>query len=43
MLRKIYMNYIGVELNIRVVREIFFWLGMRQVILDMRDNCIICI
>lgn len=42
MLRKIHMNHIGAESNIRVAREILFWPGMRQAISDMRDNCIIC-
>ena len=40
MLRKIHMNHVGAESNIRVAREILFWPGMRQAISDMCDNCI---
>jgi len=42
MLKKIYVNHLGAESNIRLAREVLFWPGMRTAIQDMCSACQIC-
>ena len=42
MLRKIHANHFGAESNIRMAREVLFWLGMKTSIQDMCDACGTC-
>ena len=42
MLPKIHANHFGPESNICMAREVLFWLGMRQAVFDMCNNCSTC-
>ena len=42
MLLKIHANHFGPESNVRMAREVLFWPGMRQAVLDMCNNCSTC-
>jgi len=42
MLKKIHVNHLGAESNIRLAREVLFWPGMRTAIQDMCSACQIC-
>ena len=42
MVRKIHANHFGAESNIRMVREVLFWAGMRKSIQEMCDACGTC-
>lgn len=42
MLKKIHVNHLGAESNIRMAREVLFWPGMRKAIQDMCNACPTC-